>query len=295
MKSQCGPPAGGPGDDRRRRLIVALGHRPVPGQLHENRAGDRHFGSRRPGDEPRRQGQDARRPGRQSRVDREPARRQGRRCTWRWIPSQLQLIPSNVMVDIASSTVFGAKSVEMVAPADPSPEPLRAGQVIQSAARHRRDQHRLPATHVRCWTRSTRQAQRDARRDRDGVQRPRREVRQDADRLQRLPGQDRTQPAQPQPRPRSRCSDTERVRRRGARPRQDRRAAPSQISNTIVDQQQNLDEFLVSAIGLADIGNDVIGGNRPGADRCAAPAGAHHGTAQPVPRIADVAQLADLP
>ena len=31
-------------------------------------------------------------------------------------PSQLQLIPSNVKVDIASSTVFGAKSVDMVSP-----------------------------------------------------------------------------------------------------------------------------------------------------------------------------------
>ena len=37
----------------------------------------------------------------------------------------------------------------------------------------------------------------------------------------------------------------------------------TQISNTIVDQQQDLDQFLVSSIGLADIGNDVIGGNEP--------------------------------
>ena len=34
------------------------------------------------------------------------------------------------------------------------------------------------------------------------------------------------------------------------------------LSNTIVEEQQNLDEFLVSSIGLADIGNEVIGGNR---------------------------------
>jgi ABC-type transporter Mla subunit MlaD len=33
------------------------------------------------------------------------------------------------------------------------------------------------------------------------------------------------------------------------------------VSNTIVDQQQKLDEFLVSTIGLADLGNDVVGGN----------------------------------
>ena len=34
------------------------------------------------------------------------------------------------------------------------------------------------------------------------------------------------------------------------------------VSNTIVDEQSNLDQFLVSAIGLADIGNEVVGGNR---------------------------------
>ena len=34
------------------------------------------------------------------------------------------------------------------------------------------------------------------------------------------------------------------------------------LSNSIVEEQQNLDEFLVSAIGLADLGNEVVGGNR---------------------------------
>lgn len=34
------------------------------------------------------------------------------------------------------------------------------------------------------------------------------------------------------------------------------------LSDSIVDQQDNLDTFLVSAIGLADIGNDVLGSNR---------------------------------
>jgi ABC-type transporter Mla subunit MlaD len=34
------------------------------------------------------------------------------------------------------------------------------------------------------------------------------------------------------------------------------------VSNSIVDQQQNLDAFLVSSIGLADLGNEVVGGNQ---------------------------------
>jgi hypothetical protein len=38
----------------------------------------------------------------------------------------------------------------------------------------------------------------------------------------------------------------------------------TRLSNSIVDEQQNLDSFLVSAIGLADAGNDVIGTNRQG-------------------------------
>jgi virulence factor Mce-like protein len=46
-------------------------------------------------------------------------------------PSQLRFIPSNVDVDIASSTVFGAKSVELAMPSDPSPEPLHAGQTLE--------------------------------------------------------------------------------------------------------------------------------------------------------------------
>src|SRR5689334_6600560 len=47
-------------------------------------------------------------------------------------PSQMGLIPSNVLVDITSNTVFGAKYVQLNPPPDPSPQTLRAGQVIQS-------------------------------------------------------------------------------------------------------------------------------------------------------------------
>jgi phospholipid/cholesterol/gamma-HCH transport system substrate-binding protein len=45
-------------------------------------------------------------------------------------PSQTHFIPANVLVDITSSTVFGAKFVQLVAPADPSPQRLRAGQTL---------------------------------------------------------------------------------------------------------------------------------------------------------------------
>ena len=36
----------------------------------------------------------------------------------------------------------------------------------------------------------------------------------------------------------------------------------TRVGDTVVDQEDNLDRFLVSAIGLADVGNDVVGQNR---------------------------------
>ncbi|MCV7086390.1 MCE family protein [Mycolicibacter hiberniae] len=45
-------------------------------------------------------------------------------------PGQLRLIPANVTARIASTTVFGAKSVELVAPPAPEAARLRAGQVL---------------------------------------------------------------------------------------------------------------------------------------------------------------------
>lgn len=46
-------------------------------------------------------------------------------------PDSLDAIPANVGAEITSSTVFGAKFVELVPPAQPSPEALRAGTTIQ--------------------------------------------------------------------------------------------------------------------------------------------------------------------
>ncbi|MGW5377876.1 MCE family protein [Nocardia sp. NPDC003999] len=45
---------------------------------------------------------------------------------------QLHLIPADVRVDIASTTVFGAKSVQLVAPEHPAAQALRAGQVLDA-------------------------------------------------------------------------------------------------------------------------------------------------------------------
>ncbi len=47
-------------------------------------------------------------------------------------PAYLDIIPANVRVDIASSTVFGSKFVELVPPQDPSAQALAAGQVLDA-------------------------------------------------------------------------------------------------------------------------------------------------------------------
>jgi phospholipid/cholesterol/gamma-HCH transport system substrate-binding protein len=47
-------------------------------------------------------------------------------------PTRLSAIPANALVDIASTTVFGAKYVQFVFPDNPSPESLHEGQVIDA-------------------------------------------------------------------------------------------------------------------------------------------------------------------
>lgn len=47
-------------------------------------------------------------------------------------PDDLQLIPANTGVEIASSTVFGAKFVQLVPPAEPSQKSMYAGQVLDA-------------------------------------------------------------------------------------------------------------------------------------------------------------------
>jgi virulence factor Mce-like protein len=47
-------------------------------------------------------------------------------------PPALTQIPANVTVDITSSTVFGAKFVRLVPPAEPTPDRLRADQVLST-------------------------------------------------------------------------------------------------------------------------------------------------------------------
>lgn len=47
-------------------------------------------------------------------------------------PDKLKYIPANVEAQITAPTAFGAKYVELITPANPSPKPLAAGSVIKS-------------------------------------------------------------------------------------------------------------------------------------------------------------------
>jgi virulence factor Mce-like protein len=176
-------------------------------------------------------------------------------------PNQLHLIPGNVKADIASSTVFGSKFVQLVAPPDPSAQRLRSGQVlrgdhvtveintvfqqlvsvlskidpaklnetlgaISSAVGGRGEKFGQTLTDFNALLAKIEPSLPNLERDIETA----------------VPVLNAYGDAAP---------DLIRTIDNSTR-----------FSQTIVDQQQQLDEFLVSAIGLADVGNDVIGGNR---------------------------------
>jgi virulence factor Mce-like protein len=176
-------------------------------------------------------------------------------------PSQLELIPSNVRVDIASTTVFGAKFVEMVPPEDPDSARLRSGQVIESQhvtvevntvfeqlvnVLNKIDPAKLNETLGAI------SAAFNGRGEQFG------ETLTDLNALLA-----KLEPSLP-----NLSHDIE-----AAVPAFTAYAdatpdllstleSTTQVSKSIVDQQQNLDAFLVSSIGLADLGNDVVGNNQ---------------------------------
>src|ERR1700761_3722106 len=178
-------------------------------------------------------------------------------------PSEMHLIPANVLVDLTSPTVFGAKFVELVPPAEPSAQSLHAGQVLDSehvtvevntvfkqltAVLGTLDPAKLNET-----LGAVSQAL-SGRGEKIG------QAFSDLDSF--LAKFDPTLPA---------LSHDIAVSAPVFNAYAD--AAPDlvktvessvKISQTFVDEQRNLDELLISAIGLADVGNDVLSANRKG-------------------------------
>ncbi|MGV7638541.1 MCE family protein [Mycobacterium kansasii] len=176
-------------------------------------------------------------------------------------PSQLHLIPSNVLVDIASTTVFGAKFVELVPPDNPSSQPLRAGDVLEgqhvtveintvfqqlTSLLNSIDPAKLNETLGAIASAVNGRGHEIGR------------MLSDLDHF--LATQDPSLPAL-----RHDLETLPAVSNAYADASQDLVTTADnaiRISKTIVDEQRNLDAFLISSIGLADMGNDVIGGNR---------------------------------
>jgi virulence factor Mce-like protein len=175
-------------------------------------------------------------------------------------PSQLKLIPSNVGVDITSSTVFGAKHVEFSAPPDPSAKRMYAGQVIES-------QHVMVEVNTvfqnlvqvldKIEPAKLNQTLGAIATAFNGRGEQFGQTLTDFNALLA-----KIEPSLP-----NLAHDIE-----AAVPMLTAYgdAAPdlmstvksaTTVSNSLVEQEQNLDAFLVSTIGLADLSNDVIGGN----------------------------------
>jgi virulence factor Mce-like protein len=176
-------------------------------------------------------------------------------------PSALQLIPSNALVDIASTTVFGAKFVELVEPVQPSPHAMHPGQVIE-------------AQHVMVEINTVFQQLTAVLSAIDPVK-----INQTLGAIAsalngggHMFGQmlsdlnsilAKLDPSLPSLSRDLSVAPVALAAYADAAPDLIRIADnATNISQTIVDEQHNLDALLVSVIGLADIGNDVIGGNR---------------------------------
>lgn len=176
-------------------------------------------------------------------------------------PSYMGIIPSDVRVDIASSTVFGSKYVELVPPAEPSTQALRAGQVLTadhvtveintvfeqlSHVLGKIEPAKLNQTMGALGTAL------DGRGDQIG------QTMADFDAFlaqiePSLPALERELALAP---------TVVGTYAEVAPQLVDTLDAVTTISDTLVAEQGNLDTLLVSVIGLSDIGNEVVGGNR---------------------------------
>jgi phospholipid/cholesterol/gamma-HCH transport system substrate-binding protein len=176
-------------------------------------------------------------------------------------PSQLHLIPSNVDVDITSTTVFGAKYVELVPPKDPSSQKLHGGQVIEG-------QHVTTEINTVFQRLVTVLDKIDPAKLNETLGAVATAFDGRGEKLGRTLEDFNAFLAKINPSLPNLAHDIEASVSAFSAYGD---AAPDlvatfdnsiSLSNSIVDEQQNLDEFLISSIGLADIGNEVIGGNR---------------------------------
>jgi phospholipid/cholesterol/gamma-HCH transport system substrate-binding protein len=178
-------------------------------------------------------------------------------------PSDMHLIPANVLVGITEPTVFGAKFVDLVPPAQPAAQSLHAGQVLDS--QHVTVEVNTVFKHLTEVLGTLDPAKLNETLGAIGQALSGRgekigQAFSDLDSF--LAKFDPSLSA---------LSHDIAVSAPVFNAYAD--AAPdlvktvansARISQTFVDEQHNLDELLISAIGLADVGNDVLSANRKG-------------------------------
>jgi phospholipid/cholesterol/gamma-HCH transport system substrate-binding protein len=178
-------------------------------------------------------------------------------------PSEMHLIPANVLVDLTSPTVFGAKFVDLVAPAEPSAQPLHAGQVLDS-------QHVTVEINTVFKQLTAVLGTLDPAKLNETLGAVSQALSGRGEKLGKAFSDLDSFLAKFNPSipalSRDIALSVPVFRAYGdASPDLVRTVDNSvRISKSIVEEQHNLDALLVSAIGLADVGNDVLGTNRKG-------------------------------
>lgn len=176
-------------------------------------------------------------------------------------PSPMRLIPANVLVDIASTTVFGAKFVEFVEPADPSPQPLKANAVLQN-----RDVTVEINTVFQELTSVLSSI--DPMKLNETLGAMASALNGRGHKIGQMLSDLDSFLAKQEPSLHALSHDLTVLPVVGnayadAAPHLLATADSAvRVSKTVVDEQRNLDAFLISSIGLADMGNDVLGSNR---------------------------------
>ncbi|MGW4096218.1 MCE family protein [Mycobacterium sp. NPDC004974] len=175
-------------------------------------------------------------------------------------PDDLQLIPSNTGVEIASSTVFGAKFVQLVPPPKPSPTSMYAGQVLDAT-------HTTVEINTVFEQLVTVLAQIQPEKLNETLGAMAQAIDGRGDKLgQTLVDLDallaKIAPSLPTLSHEMAVAPQVFNAYADAGPQlMDTVRNSTQLSNTIFDQRNDLDALLVSAIGLADVGNDVVATN----------------------------------
>jgi phospholipid/cholesterol/gamma-HCH transport system substrate-binding protein len=175
--------------------------------------------------------------------------------------TRLRLIPGNALVDIASSTFFGTKFVQLVDPPNPSPESMYPGQVLD--AKHVTVEFNTVFEQL-----SALLAKIDPAKLGETLNAIAFAFNGRGQKFGRALGDFDTFLAKSEPSLEALSHELSIAP--GVVDAYDRAASDlldsldytNRLSQTVVDEQQNLDALLINTIGLADLGSDVVGTNR---------------------------------